>query len=63
MISIIVIDIVVYQRLQSGSQLSYKVAQNYVTKWLRIKLQSGSQLSYKRCSDRNIDTEPWRENN
>ena len=26
-------------------------------------LQSGSQLSYKRCSDRNIDAEPWRENN
>ena len=40
MISIIVIDIVVYH-----------------------KLQSGSQLSYKRCSDRNTDAEPWRENN
>ena len=47
MISIIVIDIVVYHKLQSGSQVNYKVAQNYVTKWLTIKLQSGSELCYK----------------
>ena len=63
MISIIVIDIVVYHKLQSGSQLSCEMAQNYVTKWLTIMLQSGSQLSCKRCSDRNTDAEPWRESN